>query len=163
MRNARFSKSTIVACVVAAVIVSTAFMASYRFVGSWGERDNEVPSRVSQFFETYLDRGRDRSTDYDLVDEYFDTSATPDTWGDYEQYTLARMFYERVDDFASYSIEAVTPGFLKIQLFRDDGSRITPPIGFLYRMSDDGQRIKEWSIAHLQPFSKYDPEFGEVQ
>lgn len=160
MPTMRSERTTIIACIIACTLAFVVSMAALQMIRSTG-KDPTPPAIVTQFLEAYLDRSRDRSTDSQLMEAYFDLEASPEEWGDYEDYTFARMVYERVEDFTTFEIDPVAPGFLKLTLIQMDGTKVTPPIGFWYETNAEQNRITGWAIAHLQPFSKYDEEYGE--
>lgn len=63
--------------------------------------------------------------------------------------------------YARFELEPVSSGFIKIRFYIDD-TLITPVVGFWYEVSSSQDKISEWRIARLQPFSVYDAEYSEV-
>ena len=161
MRGIRLSTCILVGCGVA-LAVSLALLAFTLSTAATRGGKPQSSQLVREFFQEYLSSDRDRSSDEGLIEKYFDTTSTPEAWGNYEEYTLARMFYERADEFYSFEIEDIAPGFVKISLVQESGEWITPPIGFWYKINNVTSKIGEWGIGHLQPFSRYDTEYSEV-
>lgn len=63
-------------------------------------------------------------------------------------------------NFSSYSIDTVTERFVIVRLYDLNGELTPPPVGFWFSLNDRN-KIVDWKITRLQPFSKYDDEFLE--
>lgn len=80
------------------------------------------------------------------------------------KYTTAQEAFEDViwsytSAICDYEVEVLSSHFLKIVPVTKSGERLYPPIGLWYNVQSD--RISEWYLCRLTPFSTYDEEYRE--
>lgn len=129
----------------------------------------EVPAVVTDFLHRYVQEGYE---DYSEENNpFFDTfleldgrspAGEPGSSEPEDQFfTIFKFMLD--GKLRSYSLEPIADDFVIIKVYDADGKVVNPPVGFWYTVvsTPKGDRIGDWYLARLQPFSRYDEEYSE--
>ena len=154
-------------CVSAVLLVVLTVLLVVNITRLKEERSDEVPTVVSSFLEQYLApefdamSSEDSKLFYEIFEELGGTYGEADPGYTHVESCFLRVF--KFLDFGtdSYEVEVLTPGFAVVRLYSVDGDYLPPPIGVWFEISPDGEKIVEWCVGRLLPFSRYDSEYSE--
>lgn len=154
-----FVEPGLLACVLLGVVTIFMLVLAGYTLCSVGKDDSVKPPEV---LERLLCDMTTLSTSefHDVFPSYFNENSEEEIVEIQNQFEeVFAYFLPKVDWF---TITASYPGFLEIVLLDKEGTPLYPRIAFSYKLNKQSNLIEDFSIARLQPFSRYDEEYNEA-
>lgn len=141
------------------VVLSVVFILVFSIVSN--RESDSCEDTAIHVLETYLTPGYSHVTGNEIFYSSFRELEFEDKSPGSSKVEIAfDSVFKSYGNFASYEIQPVSNDFIIVRLYGLDGKLDPPLVGFWFK-TDSSDRISNWSISRLQPFSRYDEEYAE--
>lgn len=125
----------------------------------------EAPSIISEFFDYWI-------VNSNSLDDAVDKFVVPASEGEPDEsvssfldgrnaLSFEYVIFNRKPVPISYAITFACRGYVELVFTQEDGAPDYPRVGMWYELTEDGNKIADYTLARLQPFSRLHEEYDK--
>ena len=124
------------------------------------------PKVITQFFTELVSTDYNEVTLEEVLPKYLKTcqgglfywgAEFPDDW-----VAFRRTLWNHGQTPVSYEITLSIRNYVELQFKDSNGGNLYPKVGFAYILTKDKAMIEDYTLARLEPFSRYNEEYNDA-